>query len=265
MTKKIALIGYGAISTKILNATANDADPRIAQLLVRPARVTEIQQKVPDKVDVISQVADLADDIHYVVECAGHDAVRAYAAKILERGIDFGIISVGALADPALFQQLETACQEGKARLCILSGAIGGIDALSAARGGLNKVSYSARKPPMSWSGSPAENSHNLSAITEPTVLFSGSAREAALQYPKNANVVATVALAGIGFERTDVTLWADPAATGNSHEICATGAEFDLRYQTTGAALAANPKTSALTALSAIRSLKSRAPGIVI
>ena len=265
MSLSIALIGYGAIATEVVKGLAVDEQIRVAQVLVRPARAADVQAALGPDIDVISTPDDIAADTDFVLECAGHDAVRAYGPKILAQGIDLGVISVGALADPAVQRDLETACAKGGARLSILSGAIGGIDALAAAGNQLDRVSYVSRKPPMSWSGSPAEETHDLRAITSATEIFTGSARAAASGFPKNANVVATVALAGIGFDRTTVSLVADPSATGNTHHITAQGALFDFSYSTSGAALPSNPKTSALTALSALRAVRARGIGLVI
>lgn len=50
--------------------------------------------------------------------------------------------------------------------------------------------------------------------------MFSGPAREAVKLFPRNINAAATVSLAGIGFDKTKVTIILDPEATSNTHEI---------------------------------------------
>ena len=132
----------------------------------------------------------------------GTRAVAAYGADVLEAGSDLVVASVGALSDPALAGQLSDAARRGGSQLVVPSGAIGGIDILAAARlSALTSVRYTGTKPPMAWSGTPAEEQVDLSALEGPTVIFEGSARQAAQSYPKNANVAATLALAGIGMD----------------------------------------------------------------
>ena len=98
-----------------------------------------------------------------------------------------------------------------------------------------------------------------------PTGPWPGTAREAALLYPQNANVAASVALAGLGFEETQVELVADPDAPGNVHEIEAEGAAGKFAIRLEGKPSRTNPKTSALAALSVARALLNEQTPIVI
>ncbi|OTH88129.1 aspartate dehydrogenase, partial [Pseudomonas aeruginosa] len=142
--------------------------------------------------------ADARPDL--LVECAGHRAIEEHVLPALERGIACLIVSVGALSEVGLVERLEAAAERGKTRIELLPGAIGGIDALSAAKvGGLDAVNYTGRKPARAWKNTPGEQACDLDTIEQATVIFQGSAREAARLYPKNANVAATLSLAGLG------------------------------------------------------------------
>ncbi len=258
--KQVLMIGCGAIGRHVLGALDAHASARISHVIMRPARVTAVQAELGPGIEVVGGVAAIEGEIDFAVECAGHGGLVDHGAAVLRRGIDLAVVSIGALADDALLGALGEAAKAGGARLRILAGAVGGLDALSAAReGGLAEVVYTSRKPPGAWKGSPAEAILDLDDLSAATVFFEGPAREAAQAYPKNANVAATVALAGLGLDATLVRLAADPAAPGNVHRIEASGAFGRLEFEIQGATLPDNPRTSALTAFCILRAIRNR------
>jgi len=244
----VALIGYGGIAQDVVAALCEaGGGTKIVGVLCRPGRAAKARAALGDIV-VVEALADLLalrPDI--VAEVAGQQAVAEHGPDVLRRGVDLLVISVGALADPALFDRLKTAAREGKSRML------------------LDAVRYRSRKPPAAWRGSPADKVADLDKLTGRTVLYRGTAGEAALLYPQNANVAAAVALAGLGFERTEVELVADPDAPGNVHEIEAEGAAGRIAIQLQGKPSRSNPKTSALAALSVARALINLDATIVI
>lgn len=259
----VTLVGFGAIGRSILQRTADMAGVRIAHVVVSPARVAEVQSELGAAVQVFSEVPANAT---LLVECAGHSAITQHVLPALARGVECAVLSIGSLSEPGLPEQLQEAALRGGTQVHLLSGAIGAIDAISAARiTGLDDVTYTGRKPPKGWAGSPAEKVVDLSTLTDATPIFEGSARDAARLFPKNANVAATVSLAGLGLDATRVRLIADPAVSENIHEVQARGAFGELHITLRGKPLADNPKTSALTVLSALRFLRNRVAPITI
>ena len=263
----VLLIGYGAIAQEVLKHIQPGEDANIAAILVRPARVDEVREAVAARgIEVVSSFDELTAAPTLVAECAGHAGVRDYGADALRRGMDFLVISIGVLADSDLYAELQQAAIDGGAKLVLAAGAVAGADALAAARvGGLTKVTYTSRKPPGAWKGTPAEEVCDLDTVTAEITLYQGKADEAATRYPQNANVAATLALAGAGFANTDVRLVADPTAGGNIHQIRAEGAFGEVDIEIRGKPLPDNPKTSTLAAHSVVAEIRRRAGPVEI
>lgn len=270
--QRIAMIGFGAIGQAVLDTIRGEPGLRLTQLIVSPGKVQEVQAQVAglglNEPPLVTETL-LLDDAHpldCVVECAGHGAIQAHVLPALQEGLPCVLVSIGALSEPGLPEALEMAATQGNTQLHLLSGAIGGIDALAAARiVGLDEVVYTGRKPPTGWLGSPAEQTLDLVHLREAAVFFEGSARDAARQFPKNANVAATLSLAGLGLDKTRVRLIADPDVTENIHHYEARGAFGRMEVTMVGKPLASNPKTSALTVYSVVRALYNRVRPIAV
>ena len=257
----VVLVGYGAIGASV--CALLQAEPAIAIthiLVTDPARHAAQAPGLPFAAQLGSARPDL------LVECAGHSAIAQHVLPALQRGIPCVVVSIGALATPGVAEQLAQAAADGGTTVQLLAGAVGAIDALAAARiGGLDQVHYEGRKPPRAWRGTVAEAACDLAALSQPHCIFDGSAREAARRFPQNANVAATVALAGLGLDATQVALYADPCITDNHHHIHAQGAFGTLDLTLRGKPLQANPKTSALTVYSVVRAVMMRVRGVVV
>ena len=265
---RVGLIGFGAIGRLVLeNLQGRGPAIEVAAILVRPERAAALTSDLPPSIAVLAHVEELsALNLDLVAECAGQPAVAQYGEAVLRLGIDLFVISTGALADDGLRSTLTSVANRAGARIVIPAGAIGGLDALNALRlGGLSHVSYTSAKPPESWRGTPAERSFDLGRLDGPTVIFRGSAREAARLYPKNANLAATVALAGVGLDETMIVLVADPGLKENVGRIEAEGTFGRLSLECRGPQAPDNPKTSAVTAFSIVHAIENRARTLVI
>ncbi|MEM7431023.1 MAG: aspartate dehydrogenase [Pseudomonadota bacterium] len=252
---ELGIIGKGAIAGYVQRAL-KDRGYTISVALLRSG--SSLGGAENDAPTTVYSADDLPAGIEHMIDCAGHQALRIHGPTILRRGIDLTTVSIGALADDTLFEDLTAAATAGNSKLHLTSGAVGGLDALNAASAGnLKAVTYIGRKPPNGWKGSPAETQLDLDSLSDPTTHFDGTARDAALQYPKNANVAAAVALAGVGFDATHVELIADPTIGENVHEVHAEGDFGRFSFQIAGNALPNNPRSSALAAMSVVSTVE--------
>ncbi|MFC2163089.1 aspartate dehydrogenase domain-containing protein [Candidatus Altiarchaeota archaeon] len=97
------------------------------------------------------------------------------------------------------------------------------------------------------------------------TVLFTGPAKEAVKHFSKNINVSALLSLAGIGPEKTMVTIVCDPDCKTNTHEITVKGAFGEFTSTARNLPSPENPGTSYLASLSAICAVRELTDNIRI
>ncbi len=201
-----------------------------------------------------------ADGLDLVIEAASQGAVRQYASKVLKAGKDLMIMSVGALADSELREEIRRSAYSTEKKVYIPSGAIAGLDGIKAAViGGVNHVTLTTKKPPKGLIGAPyfEQIKMNPNELKEPKVIYEGSALEACRLFPANVNVAAALSLAGIGSEKTRVRVVVDPTIRRNIHKINVEGEFGELEVCIKNVPSPDNPKTSYLAALSAIATLR--------
>ncbi len=255
---KLGLIGNGAIARQIAGYCANHKQRfEIVGALALSGELESVGDH--PLMRNLRDLTDLAPSL--IIECAGHAAVMQHGAQILDGGIDLILVSIGSLCDENLLADLRRAELIGNSRLIFVAGALPGVDTLSiAALSGLQDVVLRSSKPPKAWRGTVAEANYDFENMQSRTVIFEGTAREAARLFPKNANIAATAALAGIGFERTRVILIADPHLSRNVHRLEARGAFGEMWMEVKANPSPDNPKTSLIAGLSVVKILEQEA-----
>lgn len=248
---KVGLIGAGAIAHFLLNEI-NEKKLNTFQIESVFVRDQEKYRSLETEYGVrlytdLSEFLDSGIDI--VVEAADIEAVKSLIPTVVQQK-DVVLISVGALAGAEILPKLMQTAEQRGHQIYLPSGAIGGLDLLQNAHalGTVTQVALTTRKPASSLIDVP---------IKEEQVVFEGKATDAIAKFPKNMNVSIILALAGIGFEKTKVTLVADPHIDKNIHEVEIIGDFGEATLIIKNNPLPANPKTSYLAAMSILGTLQ--------
>ena len=249
--KRIGIIGYGQIGSFLYGEITQKPELEMELSFVYETN-KKLTESLPDK-HVIGSIEDFPSrrpDL--VVEAADPDAVRQLGEFILTH-TDLMIMSVAALGDAALEENLKKTCRQQGTRLYIPHGAVLGLDGLQDGKEMWEEISITMRKSPKNlnfrWAGGIKPED-----ITEETVLYDGPTRGVCPLYPKNVNSHATLALAVLGLDRTHSVLIADPELDVSVIEIDAKGAGNEIHI------VRKNPikgVTGKLTLLSTLESLK--------
>src|ERR1043165_406901 len=208
---RIAIAGLGTIGKALARKLA-DGVPGL-ELACVAARDEETARGWLDEEGIEVPIVALEEfpaHADLAVECAPAAILEKICRPMLTAGKQVMVLSCGALLPrPEL---LELAKAHG-GRIIVPTGGLLGLDAVAAANEGtINSVRRTTRKPPKGLAGAPhlVNNGISVEALNEPKLVFSGTARDAAAGFPANVNVVAALALAGIGPDRTMIAIYAD-------------------------------------------------------
>ena len=263
---RVAVAGLGAVGMEVASRLAGGLDGlTLAAVSARDraaaeARMAGVQPGVPVlPVEALAEVADV------VVECAPAAVFALIAEPALRAGRVLVPLGVAALMEHL---HLVDVARASGGRILVPSGALLGLDAVrAAAEGEIQRVRMVTRKPPGGLAGAPYLLAHGIdvSDLSEPLRVFSGSAREGAAGFPANLNVAAALGLAGIGLDRTELEIWADPGVTRNCHRIVveADSARFTLEIENVPSD--ANPRTGRLVANSVVATLKRLVSPLIV
>jgi aspartate dehydrogenase len=241
--KRIGLIGFGTIGTRILQRSLERNFATVDFVLSRRPR------DLPAGVLALTDLdAALARPVDLLVEVATPELVAAAGERLLAHA-PLMLFSLTSLADDPLRRRLEGLATASGHPLFIPHGAVLGLDGLRAGRGLIASVRITTTKHPGNLSGDAAQG-----------LLYEGPTRGACAQFPRNVNVHAAVALAGIGFDRTESRVVADPERRGMRHHIEVEGT--GLKWEIITESPAAGSVTSAFTPESAAVSVERALTG---
>lgn len=244
---KVGIVGCGAIGSEVARAASTMDGVTGVWLYDIDPDATVLLQDLP-RTTVTDGPGPLIEAVDLVVECANKGVVQTDVKDALAAGRSVMVLTIGALVDDALRDELAALATQNRCKLYLPSGAVMGIDGVLAAKeGGLKSVTLVTTKP----------NQGLEQEVDKWTVLFSGPAADAVKRFPRNVNVAATLSLAGIGFADTWVQVVVDPLASHNSHKLIVEGTFGRARIEVENLPSPTNPRTSHLASLSAIALLR--------
>lgn len=224
MAKQVGFLGCGKIGKTMLHHLLEQGEHSISFI----QDIFFEKEAGMDFPVVTQQNETLLEQTDLVVECATADVLKANFDSILAH-CDLMMFSVTAFSDADFETHAKEAVAKSGHKIYLPHGAILGIDGIFDGHKLIDSVSITTTKNPSSLGRDD----------TQRTVVYEGPTREACMLYPRNVNVHATIALSGIGFDKTYSRIISDPAVNTNTHKIVVDGEgihfELDISSFTTG------------------------------
>ena len=255
---KVGLIGCGTIGAALAKAVSKRFSKYASASFICDTH-SEKAEKLKKEIRGVRVVSfeTLISGSDLIIEAASA-AISGKAARLaLQKNKQIVVLSVGGLlADTSIFKLAANT----KGKLWIPSGAITGIDGISAAKeADIESVKIVTRKPPAGLREAPYFSGKEFPDLKgdEEVCVFKGNTLQAVKAFPQNINVAAVLSLAGIGPEKTGVEIWTSNAYRFNRHEVTAEGSFGKMTTVSENRPSPDNPKTSALAIYSAIALLR--------
>lgn len=233
---KIGFLGCGKIGKALLHHVKEEKYGEIVF-------IQDPFAQLPDENVIRKQEESCYAETDLVIECATADVLKENIEVILKYS-NLLMFSVTAFADQSFSDRVDSLCEEYGHTVYLPHGAILGLDGI-----------FDGRKV---WTSVVIETTKNPKSLgredTERTIVYEGSTRQVCGLYPRNVNVHAAIALAGIGFDRTQSKIISDPAVDTNAHRIILKGEGMDISMDISS--FAAGAVTGAYTPYSACGSL---------
>lgn len=234
----IGFLGCGKIGKAMVQHLQTQGEHSIA-FVQDPGYENDLGLDCP----VVPQLDEEICRADLVVECATADGLKQDCEHYLQFG-DLLVFSLTAFSDSDFAQKASDLCRIHNRHIYLPHGAILGLDGIFDARDILGSVTIETIKNPKSLGRDD----------TERTLVYEGPTRDVCELYPRNVNVHAAVALAGLGFDRTQSKIISDPAVNTNSHVIGVEGEGISFRLDIS--AFSTGGVTGSYTPVSACGSL---------
>jgi aspartate dehydrogenase len=172
------------IRREVLNAVASGVIP--------DSKVSGVYNRNPERVDRTlaaingldadlrcGEPFNLSNEYNVALECASHSDVTEFAVPLLETVTDLLMLSVQALADTDLHDEILKTARANDARFEVPSGALTGVGAVKGApvNGELDEVVFNTVKLPEGLAGAPhiEQLGIDLGTVAEKRPVFEGS------------------------------------------------------------------------------------------
>ena len=265
---RVAVAGYGAIG--------RDVAERLARGVIEGIRLTAVSARDLDRLGrdvawmtpppVVAPLTEVVAHADIVVEAATAAAFPEIARATLEAGKILVPVSVSAMPRTP---GLEALAKRHGGRIVMPSGGMYGLDIIKAAAE--DGISHSLTRmwlTPQSLANEiyVKEKGFDLGhALGEPLLIFQGTLSEAAIALPNHCNSSVTLAMAGIGDDRTMIEVYAQSGLPGARSEVEVDAEAVTVRMSVEHLPSKATPRTSRVIAPSVVATLRSLVAPIVI